>query len=644
MLRRHSAASGPTRLATLVALVLGVAGTLLFADAGAALAAASSLGVAVGGETSAPVVVLTNQGDQPCQALTTATGTVTVSRARQGERDIDPLPIIPSFDDDLGVQLRQKWRTLAPGERLELGLAMVPIDQGRQALRTVSWAPLAEIGALYPVDPAAPLTLEVRYAAPITPPDGAPACLAAQGTGSTRSPAGAGDARRWLVVAAVVAVVLVIAVLVVLLLVRRRRGKASAAPAAAVILLGAVTFALVGWPATPARATITFGPGAGPVGDCLASMRAPGGDPGNILPTLDDPSIHVTISRDSAGGFGENRLDPHNIYVYWTPGSTAPFGDGVARNDCDELYHELYHAFEDTRPQGVDLHECITAAGPSGISIKEVNATRAENARRAALGHPTRGVYGDNPLPTGECRPPTDDTPLCHPSRGCPPPDNDDRGSTHADPHLSTFDGFRYDFQAVGEFTVSRDPSANGASAFDIQARQAPWFSSRQVAVNTAVAANVAGDRVEVRLAEGKLVTLVNGTEKPDLTGPLPAGGAVTRSTHRGGEVITVDWPDTSYLQVTPFGGGSLTAVVRVAPARAGRLVGLLGDRDGDPLDDLRIGAGAPLKGAQYDDLYPAFADSWRVTDATSLFTYAAGTSTASYTDRTFPDRSPVPV
>ena len=38
-----------------------------------------------------------------------------------------------------------------------------------------------------------------------------------------------------------------------------------------------------------------------------------------------------------------------------------------------------------------------------------------------------------------------------------------------------------------------------------------------------------------------------------------------------------------------------------------------------------------------FGDLYPGFADSWRVTDATSLFTYPLGASTATYTDRGFP-------
>jgi hypothetical protein len=43
----------------------------------------------------------------------------------------------------------------------------------------------------------------------------------------------------------------------------------------------------------------------------------------------------------------------------------------------------------------------------------------------------------------------------------------------------------------------------------------------------------------------------------------------------------------------------------------------------------------------RYLDLYGKFADAWRVTDATSLFDYAPGTSTATFTDRGWPRENP---
>src|SRR5262249_34384161 len=43
----------------------------------------------------------------------------------------------------------------------------------------------------------------------------------------------------------------------------------------------------------------------------------------------------------------------------------------------------------------------------------------------------------------------------------------------------------------------------------------------------------------------------------------------------------------------------------------------------------------------RYVDLYGKFADAWRVTDATSLFDYAPGTSTATFTRRDWPGENP---
>jgi hypothetical protein len=39
--------------------------------------------------------------------------------------------------------------------------------------------------------------------------------------------------------------------------------------------------------------------------------------------------------------------------------------------------------------------------------------------------------------------------------------------------------------------------------------------------------------------------------------------------------------------------------------------------------------------------LYQKFADAWRITDKTSLFDYAPGTSTATFTDKNWPAENP---
>jgi hypothetical protein len=65
-------------------------------------------------------------------------------------------------------------------------------------------------------------------------------------------------------------------------------------------------------------------------------------------------------------------------------------------------------------------------------------------------------------------------------------------GLTWGDPHLVTLNGFHYNFQAAGEFTLVRSDDGS----LDVQVRQQPQLAlSDQVAFNTAVAMLVAGTR-----------------------------------------------------------------------------------------------------------------------------------------------------
>ena len=222
-------------------------------------------------------------------------------------------------------------------------------------------------------------------------------------------------------------------------------------------------------------------------------------------------------------------------------------------------------------------------------------ATRAQNRLREALGRPARSHYGDRALPSGDCTAPPP-PPACT-GAGC--------GHSTGDPHLRTIDGLRYDFQAAGEFVAVRDT----AGAYEIQVRQEPVPGSRMVAVNSAVAAKVDGDRVEARMTTAGVELLVAGVA----TGPAPAELASPRQLPGGGEVRTVAggdvelrWKDGSRLVIDPIGVWGLALSVEPAQAYAGKLEGLLGDFNGKSDDDVRPRGGQPL-GAQptFAALYP---------------------------------------
>lgn len=207
-------------------------------------------------------------------------------------------------------------------------------------------------------------------------------------------------------------------------------------------------------------------------------------------------------------------------------------------------------------------------------------------------------------------------------------------GDSTGDPHLITFDGLRYDFQAAGEFTLVATESQNPLT---IQVRQQPLQGGlcSNVAYNTAIATRLDGARVSID-ARRDPVLLVDG--QPAF---LP-GGVWTGPT--GGQLIETEqryalvWPDGSSLQAG-VGGDYLNLAVRLADEQAVSARGLLGGQDGDPGNDLQLADGTVLPEiVPFGTLYGDFADSWRITQADSLFDYDAGAGTDDFQIEGFPD------
>jgi hypothetical protein len=100
-------------------------------------------------------------------------------------------------------------------------------------------------------------------------------------------------------------------------------------------------------------------------------------------------------------------------------------------------------------------------------------------------------------------------------------------------------------------------------------------------------------------------------------------------------------WPDGTVVRANQLGRFAVNVTVEPATSRRGSLVGLLGNYDGSPDDDLVGKDDYPL-GAHplATDVTHTLADAWRVTKTTSLFDYLRGQSSRTFIDLTVPDIS----
>lgn len=201
-------------------------------------------------------------------------------------------------------------------------------------------------------------------------------------------------------------------------------------------------------------------------------------------------------------------------------------------------------------------------------------------------------------------------------------------GRSLGDPHLTSFDGLGYDFQAAGEFVLA----VREAPGFAVQVRQEP-ASGRcsSVSQNTAVAARIGGVNVVMDAAtasvrvDGQL--LERGSQR------LSDCSVVSRDAN-GARLL---WATGEILEV----GFSVSLDVRLdvsgAPDEA--YSGLLGDADGNAYNDLRTRDGvdieAPVEAPGL--LHGAYADSWRVTADERLFADLPGAGHGAFDVPGFP-------
>jgi hypothetical protein len=192
------------------------------------------------------------------------------------------------------------------------------------------------------------------------------------------------------------------------------------------------------------------------------------------------------------------------------------------------------------------------------------------------------------------------------------------------DPHLATLDGFAYDLQSVGEFHLLEVPDYEA----DVQAR----FAAQGTNVSSlrAVSTEINDTGIEISSSGELRVDGEPVTMEPGGFYDLGEGAAIMRD-------------QTSYAVLWPGYDDRLMMMVRGQTVgfrvpKDVKTTGLLGNANGDHEDDLALRDGTALPTSTSDaTLHGQYADSWRITQDESLFSYPGGGSTDTYTDRSFP-------
>jgi von Willebrand factor type D domain len=212
------------------------------------------------------------------------------------------------------------------------------------------------------------------------------------------------------------------------------------------------------------------------------------------------------------------------------------------------------------------------------------------------------------------------------PGSGSDPGPGSHSGGGWGDPHLTTLDGLSYNIQSVGEFELLKAPDLD----LDLQARFVPWQGSDNVAIMDRISFTDSGVQVEIDSDNHVLVD----------------GEAISLPDHRllyFGDGAQLLREGDEYLVVWPMEGGQDAAMswshnrVSMRISDGIETSGLLGNNDGNALNDLVTADGVPAGTSRETFIHTAFADSYRVSDETSLFTYDTGESTETYTDTEFP-------
>jgi lysyl endopeptidase len=241
------------------------------------------------------------------------------------------------------------------------------------------------------------------------------------------------------------------------------------------------------------------------------------------------------------------------------------------------------------------------------------------------------------------------------------------------DPHVTTADGIHYDFQGAGEYVALRD-----VDGMEIQTRSVPISTTFTpgadpydglatcVSLNSAVAANVDDHRVTIQPNlsgvpdPSGLQVRVDGVLTTLGTSPLAVGaGRIAKAPVGNG--YEINFPNGTALYVTPLywasqgkwymdvdvfrnsgSGGLRSGGPGGGTPDIGGLMAPLAQNSWLPAlpSGISLGSMPSTLHQRYVDLYQKLGAAWRVGSG-SLFDYAPGTSTSTFTYTSWPPEKP---
>jgi hypothetical protein len=202
---------------------------------------------------------------------------------------------------------------------------------------------------------------------------------------------------------------------------------------------------------------------------------------------------------------------------------------------------------------------------------------------------------------------------------------------------LDTFSGQTYSFQGAGEYLLAA--ATQQGDSFEVQARFQPFDNSAFISVMTQIAAAIGSDRVTFGIGRADTVWVDGAAAALGVgTSMSLSGGQLTQLSSDSYELT---WNTGETLTVTNEGTYLDLNVGLGSGDGPGSVAGLLGPNEGIA-NDFTLPDGTELQEPiSSTELYQTFANSWRIPQQFSLFDYATGQTTATFTDPTFPAQAP---